>query len=116
MAFLRFDPDLAAPGDEPAVRLATPAPCLHLVGSARCRRPRPGARRGLVGRLRAWRRHRREWRELAALDAHLLADIGLTAADVERHRPSPWPPLLPPRRPAAPVLPFPARAPARPLR
>ncbi len=67
MSVIRFDP----------VR----RPALAL-GESRC--PVPG---GVVGRLRArlreWRRRGRDRAELAALDARMLADIGLSRAESE---------------------------------
>ena len=37
---------------------------------------------GLVGRFENWRARERAYRELASLDDHSLADIGLTRGDI----------------------------------
>ena len=46
------------------------------------RLPRLLRGRGLLTRLRAWQDQRRALRDLARLDDHLLADIGLSRAEI----------------------------------
>ena len=41
-----------------------------------------GGRRGLLAKLDAWRKRRRTIRDLEALDDRLLADIGLSRAQI----------------------------------
>jgi uncharacterized protein YjiS (DUF1127 family) len=62
--------------------------------SQRTRRPEGGALAGLLALVRRWRRARRDRRELASLSDHMLRDIGLSRADVEREALRPfWQPV-----------------------